>query len=1352
MKTITMIVMLMASFTFAMSQSGSPYEVVRLNSNQPIITQQMFADLGAATEGENINGPSIIHVPDWIDPANRAHPSAQYYVYFAHHSDDYIRMAWAANIEGPYHLYQTGIGVPVGDRGVLDHGGKFINLDNGISIEDNHLASPDVHVDDVNQRIIMYFHTGSSTFVNGVELNDQVTYVSYSPYGLEFYDNIQPVFLGSSYFRVFEYGGEMYALDNGAKFYQALDPADPWTAPDGWDYTNSLWDKRSDHPFQDDILNIDGLGSDVLRVRHTGVRVVGDELQVFYTRRGEINERVQMSTVDMSAGDWTTWDTSYPPFEIMVSNPGWEGGEHEKLNSETSDAPEDVNQLRDPDIFEDTDGKVYIVYAGEGEDALGIARLYETPVPNQTVVATMDAHVRAGNNADTNYGAEAEMEVKNTPSVTSNLRKVYLKFDLTSVAAIEHAAVKLYTNSTKSLPVTAYVTDNSWNENTITWNTAPVVGEAITTTQVGEANAYYSWNISEYAKSKVGGEISLVIYLPAEDGITLKLSSKEGVNAPQLELVTTTAAVPADPSQLSAYATSDEAIQLSWTDNATHETGYKVERKEGAGAFVEIADLGANVSHYHDTGLPSETTYTYRIIAYNATGNSSYSSEVTASTLETVISFTYAPTDDAYIHGGNSDVNYGTEDLIEIKQGGNVDFFRKGLVKFDLTGEDLGNNIEKATLRLYVLNSASMDLSFYGTQDNWDETTVTWNNGPAEGDLINVISLAGRFVYYEVDVTDYVMDQLGLDSLISIGFWDLAASNATMGVNSKEAAEFHPELILIPGDPLVPADPTALSAHVASDTEIQLSWNDNTNNELGYKIERKEGSGSFVELADLDPNTTQYSDLSLTSSTAYTYRVIAYNMIGNSNYSHEIAATTLTSGASVPVAPTTLSAVVASDTEIALTWTDNASDENGYKIERKEGEGEFTEIANVPADASAYTDSGLTSETTYTYRVIAYNSTGSSNYSNTSSAVTMMSAPIAPSTLSAPIVIDNEIELAWIDHASNEIGYKVERKEGEGEFTEIADLPADASAYTDSGLSSETTYTYRIVAYNSTGSSDYSNELTVTTLAVIVRLSFNPTEDTYIRGGVNADINYGADADLQLKQGANEDFYRKVLVKFDLSGEDLNDITSASLRLYAIKAGPMNLTAYEMDDTWTESMVTWNNAPSDGSYITHIALDAEETYYELDVTDYVAAQLAGDRIVSIGFWDLDASNETIEFNSKEAENNTPELIIVPSVDEEDNDSEGEGEGVVTTIGDTNLHTVSIYPNPLNKSVLTIDMPLSSGMVDIAITDLQGKMIYQNQTQNQGSLQLNTNTWLTKGMYVVTVTSSDFATRSKLIVQ
>jgi hypothetical protein len=346
-----------------------------LNSGQPIITEAMFEVLGTTTyESYNINGPSVIPVPDWIAPENRAEPNATYYMYFAHHGGNYIRLAWAAEIEGPWQLYQVGSGVNPGDRGVLDLGSDDkINIGNGITIY-GHIASPDVFVDDDNQRIVMYFH--GPTRVNGGN-SSQKSLVATSNYGLDFTGGIEPVRLGRFYFRVFEYKGNLYATSNSGYLFKALDPNDPWTPPTGFDLKDDLWVKRSDSPFQSDIddANFADVPDEPLRVRHSTVRFVGDTLQVLYTRIGDCPERIMMSTMDLSVGDYGFWDSTFPPREILQAELDWEGGDIPPTNSQGSTAPENVNQLRDPYIFKDSDGTLYLFYCGRGEDAIGVAHI-----------------------------------------------------------------------------------------------------------------------------------------------------------------------------------------------------------------------------------------------------------------------------------------------------------------------------------------------------------------------------------------------------------------------------------------------------------------------------------------------------------------------------------------------------------------------------------------------------------------------------------------------------------------------------------------------------------------------------------------------------------------------------------------------------------------------------------------------------------------------------------------------------------------------------------------------------------------------------------------------------------------
>jgi hypothetical protein len=94
-------------------------------------------------------------------------------------------------------------------------------------------------------------------------------------------------------------------------------------------------------------------------------------------------------------------------------------------------------------------------------------------------------------------------------------------------------------------------------------------------------------------------------------------------------------ATPAAPGNLVATTFSTTQINLSWTDNSSDESGFRIERCTSPGCtnFAQVAEVGANVTTFANTGLTKNTTYTYRVRAFNTGGNSAYSNVASAKTL-----------------------------------------------------------------------------------------------------------------------------------------------------------------------------------------------------------------------------------------------------------------------------------------------------------------------------------------------------------------------------------------------------------------------------------------------------------------------------------------------------------------------------------------------------------------------------------------------------------------------------------------------------------------------------------------------------------------------------------------------
>ena len=144
----------------------------------------------------------------------------------------------------------------------------------------------------------------------------------------------------------------------------------------------------------------------------------------------------------------------------------------------------------------------------------------------------------------------------------------------------------------------------------------------------------YTWNFGDGATAS-GVATNHTYMTPGTYTARLTVTDNLGASGSTTTTIQVNANLPNAPSNLSASAISRAQIDLSWTDNAGNETGFKIERCTGATCanFTQIATVGANVKNYSNTGLKRNTSYRYRVRAYNGSGDSAYSNITSAKTL-----------------------------------------------------------------------------------------------------------------------------------------------------------------------------------------------------------------------------------------------------------------------------------------------------------------------------------------------------------------------------------------------------------------------------------------------------------------------------------------------------------------------------------------------------------------------------------------------------------------------------------------------------------------------------------------------------------------------------------------------
>jgi len=310
--------------------------------NNPIVLAQLLP----GGDGDNINGPTLIKVPDWI-----SHKLGNYYLYFAHHKGKYIRLAYADKLEGPWKVYQQGT-LHIGDCRVCDYG--LASRGNGQKHpgpereedEVTHIASPDIWIDSANKKLILYFHCP----IEDSKHNGQYSLRAVSDDGIHFKSD--SLALGYSYFRVFKWNNNYYSISRTGLMARSKDGIGIF--------------EQGPNPFTK-------MQTQSNYLRHAAVQLKGDTLFIFYSRIGDSPERILLSRIILN-NDWNTWTPS-SSIEVTTPSTNYEGSDLPVMPSVTGSYYGRVRQLRDPFVYVEN-GKWYLLYSAAGESSIVIGELH----------------------------------------------------------------------------------------------------------------------------------------------------------------------------------------------------------------------------------------------------------------------------------------------------------------------------------------------------------------------------------------------------------------------------------------------------------------------------------------------------------------------------------------------------------------------------------------------------------------------------------------------------------------------------------------------------------------------------------------------------------------------------------------------------------------------------------------------------------------------------------------------------------------------------------------------------------------------------------------------------------------
>ena len=615
---------------------------------------------------------------------------------------------------------------------------------------------------------------------------------------------------------------------------------------------------------------------------------------------------------------------------------------------------------------------------------------------------------------------------------------------------------------------------------------------------------------------------------------SISVTSPVASNSPQTVQVTfTVSALPNAPSGLVATAVNATRVDLTWSDNSADETGFQLERSVSGGAWTPLASLGPNATSYSDLTAAPGTTYGYRVRACREAACSAFSAAATATTpvlqpgvpanlTATTVSPTRidiawgAPASGGPVVGYRIDRRVGTGAFALLDSVGAATLSRQDtglnpgttygyrVQACNAAGCSAYSPVASATTGSQpsiALNPTTVSFAAQaGGADPAKQTVAVTNasGGTLSGLAATVSYAAGQPNGWLTATLAGTTAPTTLELSATTGALAAGVYTATVSVSSG-TAQNSPQTVQVTftvgsPPPSIGVSPSTLGfAAVAGATAPaqQVSITNTGGGSLtglGVAVTYPEGQPTgwlTTSLADSTAPTTLTVGANATSLAAGTYTATIRITSPVATNSPQTVAVTFQVGA-VPNPPAGLTATAVSGTRVDLAWTDNSSDETGFRIERSVGTGGWTLLASPTANTTSFSDTTVSAGVTYNYRVQACSAAGCSAFSGVATATTPSTGgvPGAPTGITFTDVTASSLTVNWTAPTTGGTvaWYYVERRITGARDKVSGDLLPGTTSFADSGLQSSTPYRYRVLACNAAGCTA-SAELTVTTAA-----------------------------------------------------------------------------------------------------------------------------------------------------------------------------------------------------------------------------------------------------------------------------